>query len=56
VVAIPRPAVEHAVRTILNQVAIEDAVLGEIRERSRLEGFPLPDEVVERIHYLFVEG
>lgn len=48
--------VEHAVRTILNQVAVEEAVQAQLRQRSEAEGMALPEEVVQRIGYLFEGG
>lgn len=46
--------IEHAVRTILSQVAVERAVADQIARRSESEGLPLPAEVVSRIEYVFV--
>jgi len=46
--------VEHAVRTILSQVAIEDAVHQQVAERAAGERLTLPLEVVSRIMYAFV--
>ncbi len=48
--------VEHAVRTILNHVAVEAAVLEQVEERSQAEGMKLPAELVERISYYFAGG
>jgi hypothetical protein len=45
--------VEHAVRTILSQVAVDTAVLDEIAERARREKIELPGDLVERIDYVF---
>lgn len=47
---------EHAVRTILSQVAIDRDVLEQVMERSRKEGVELPPELVDRIEYVFVES
>jgi len=46
--------IEHAVRTILNQVAIDRDVLSQVMARSRGEGIELPPELVDRIEYVFV--
>ena len=46
--------VEHAVRTILQQVNIEQIVADQVRTRSEGEGMPLPAELWQRIEYLFV--
>jgi hypothetical protein len=45
---------EHAVRTILSQVAIDQAVAAEAVERAQAEDVPLPLEAVDRINYIFV--
>jgi hypothetical protein len=47
--------VENAVRTILQQVAVDPTVLAHIGERSAKEAIPLPPAVVDRIEYLFVD-
>lgn len=47
--------VEHAVRVILEQVSVDDAVVKQIAERSEDEGFLLPGEIVRRINY-FLDG
>ncbi|MFI1994400.1 SCO2522 family protein [Actinoplanes sp. NPDC020271] len=47
--------IENAVRTILQQVAVDPAVLGQVSERAGKEGVTLPREVVDRIEYLFVD-
>jgi hypothetical protein len=47
--------VENAVRTILQQVAVDPEVLAEISKRAGNEGITLPLEVVDRIEYLFVD-
>lgn len=46
-------ATEHAVRTILSQVAVEPAVSAQVAERSRREGLALRSDPVERIEYVF---
>jgi hypothetical protein len=45
--------IEHAVRTILSQVAVDRDVLGQVMARSRGEGIELPLEFVDRIEYVF---
>jgi hypothetical protein len=47
--------VENAIRTILQQVAIEPAVLGQLAARAAAEQLVLPAAVVDRIEYLFVD-
>ncbi|WP_433293196.1 SCO2522 family protein [Actinoplanes sp. CA-030573] len=47
-------AIEHAVRTILNQVAVDPLVSGQVQARAADEGLRLPAETTERIDYLFV--
>ncbi|GAA2892822.1 hypothetical protein Acy02nite_40150 [Actinoplanes cyaneus] len=47
--------IENAVRTILQQVAVDPAVLGQVSDRAKGEGISLPLEVVDRIEYLFVD-
>ncbi|MEV4350689.1 SCO2522 family protein [Actinoplanes sp. NPDC049596] len=46
--------VEHAVRTILAQVAIDPKVAEQTRKRARGEGLTLPEETVDRIGYVFL--
>ncbi|WP_250000174.1 SCO2522 family protein [Actinoplanes sp. M2I2] len=46
--------VEHAVRTILQQVNVEQVITDQVRSRSEREGMPLPAELWQRIEYLFV--
>jgi len=48
--------VELAVQVILSQLAVDDAVIAQIAERSEAEGFRLPSEIVDRINYVFDEG
>jgi hypothetical protein len=48
--------IEHAVRTILSQVAVERAVADQIARRSEAEGLLLPAEAVGRIEYVFISG
>ena len=45
--------VELAVRTILGQVAIDQAVAEQVSERAKAEGIDLPPETVNRIGYAF---
>lgn len=47
-------SIEHAVRTILSQVAIDRDVLDQVTTRSQGEGIELPPELVDRIEYVFV--
>jgi hypothetical protein len=47
--------VENAVRTIMQQVAVDPAVLAQIGARGHDEGMMLPPAVVDRIEYLFVD-
>jgi hypothetical protein len=47
--------VENAVRTILQQVGVDQAVTTQVAERAGKEQFMLPDEVVDRLEYLFVD-
>jgi hypothetical protein len=46
--------IEHAVRTILSQVAVENEVAAQILARSRQEKLSLAGELVDRIDYVFV--
>ena len=46
--------VELAVRTILEQFQPEAAVLAEAGTRAARDGMLLPDELVDRIRYVFV--
>jgi len=48
--------IEHAVRTVLSQVAIAEVVDKLIHERARGEKLALPTEIVNRIGYAFVGG
>jgi hypothetical protein len=45
--------IEHAVRMILSQVAVDRDVLEQVMKRSRDEGVELPPELVDRIEYVF---
>lgn len=49
-------SVEHAVRTILSQVAVDGAVGGQALERSAAEGIELAPEIVDRIDYVLTGG
>ncbi|BCB78513.1 SCO2522 family protein [Phytohabitans flavus] len=46
--------IEHAVRTILSQVAIQEGVLSQATERATAEGLELPAMPLDRIRYAFV--
>jgi len=46
--------VELAVRTILSQFAGDSTVLAEANARAARDGMRLPDELVDRIRYIFV--
>lgn len=48
--------VEHAVRTILSQFAVETAVAAQVGERAHREGVELAASLVDRIGYAFVAG
>ncbi|GAA3301673.1 hypothetical protein Dvina_05645 [Dactylosporangium vinaceum] len=43
-----------AVRTILSQVSPDPAVLDELAARSRHEGVPVPEQLIKRMGYVFV--
>ncbi len=45
--------IEHAVKVILDQWSPEEAVLGQLAERARQEGVSLPEDVRERVGYVF---
>jgi hypothetical protein len=45
---------EQAVRTILTQVAVDSAVVGQTVARGKGEGLVVPPETVDRIDYVFV--
>jgi len=49
-------SVELAVRTILSQVSIDLGVMEQVAKRSRNEGFDLPDELINRIGYVFMNS
>ncbi|MTK02411.1 hypothetical protein FF096_10310 [Micromonospora sp. CP22] len=46
--------VELAVRTILGQVAVPPAVARQVAKRASSEGLELPDELVDRLSYVFI--
>lgn len=46
-------ATEHAVRTVLSQVAVERGVAQQVLDRSRAEDIVLPPELVDRVDYVF---
>ncbi|WP_280689680.1 MULTISPECIES: SCO2522 family protein [unclassified Kitasatospora] len=45
--------IEHAVRVILAQWSPEESVLRQIAERAEREGLAMPDDVTDRINYVF---
>ncbi|HKT05673.1 MAG TPA: SCO2522 family protein, partial [Rugosimonospora sp.] len=45
---------EHAVRTILGQVAVERAVAEQLVARAAAEGVELPADLLRRIEYVFI--
>ncbi|GIE32605.1 hypothetical protein Ait01nite_056500 [Actinoplanes italicus] len=47
--------IENAVRTIMQQVAVDPAVLTQITERAEGEQLTLPSKVIDRLEYLFVD-
>ena len=49
-------SVELAVRTILSQVSIDLGVMEQVAKRSRNEGIDLPDELINRIGYVFMNS
>ena len=49
-------SVEHAVRTILSQVAVDPRATRQICERGRREGLSVPAEAIERLDYVFTGG
>jgi hypothetical protein len=46
-------SIEHAVGSILQQVSVDPAVAAQIRDRSMAEHIELPDEMWQRISYVF---
>jgi hypothetical protein len=48
--------VEVAVRTMLSQYAVEEAVAKQVSERAEGEGLALPLSVIDRIEYAFAGG
>ncbi|MBO0867881.1 MAG: hypothetical protein J2P15_04895 [Micromonosporaceae bacterium] len=44
---------EHAVRTILSQVAVDEAVVEQVVGRAGVEGWSLSPELADRIQYVF---
>ncbi|MEW2554304.1 SCO2522 family protein [Streptomyces zhihengii] len=48
--------VEHAVRVVLEQVAVEPRAFAQVSRRALSEGVPVPDDVHHRITYAFYEG
>jgi hypothetical protein len=47
-------ATEHAVRTILSQVAVERAIGEQVTARAAAEGIDLPVDLLRRIEYVFI--
>ncbi|MEU8656378.1 SCO2522 family protein [Actinoplanes philippinensis] len=45
--------IEAAVGVVLSQVAVDEEVRRQVRDRAADEGFALPDELVQRISYVF---
>jgi hypothetical protein len=45
---------EHAVRTILDQIALDGTVVRQAVDRAAGEGIPLSTEAADRIEYVFV--
>ncbi|GAA1397366.1 SCO2522 family protein [Catellatospora coxensis] len=48
--------VEHAVRTILDQVSVDPVVNGQVLARAAAEHRPLSADILTRLNYVFVEG
>jgi hypothetical protein len=48
--------IEHAVRTILGQIAVEQAVARQVSDRAATEQLILPAELVDRVEYVFAGG
>lgn len=46
--------IEHAVRTILSQVAVEPGVAAQLAGRAATEKLSLPAELADRIEYIFI--
>jgi hypothetical protein len=46
-------ATEHAVRTVIGQVAVEQVVLADTIKRGLAEGLELSGELVDRVEYVF---
>lgn len=49
-------SVEHAVRVILDQVDADPAALAQVAARSLGEHLPVPEEIADRISYVFYPG
>jgi hypothetical protein len=45
--------IEAAVGVVLSQVAVDEEVRQQIRARADDEGFALPEDLVQRISYVF---
>ncbi len=49
--------IEHAVRTILGQIGIDQSILGWIDDRASGEGLTMPPrQIVDRVGYVFLAG
>jgi hypothetical protein len=48
--------VEHAVRVLLDQIEADPEALRQAAERAAGEGLPVPDEIPDRISYVFYPG
>lgn len=49
-------SVEHAVRVILDQVDADPAALAQVASRALGEHLPVPEEITDRISYVFYPG
>lgn len=49
-------SVEHAVRVILDQIDADPEALRQVAKRSSDEGLVVPDEIADRISYVFYAG
>lgn len=48
--------IEHAVRVLLDQIEADPQAMRQAADRAAGEGLPLPDEIPERISYIFYPG
>ncbi len=46
--------IELAVRTILDQVAVDPVAAGQVLDRARNEGYDVPAETADRVRYVFL--